>query len=164
MTIFHDTSCELLVSYFGVNHLFGWRSRHFEYALAAFVTVILTYWTYKCSSNTLPHLDGYLQWCKLIIHFLFTCTYSCGYSIKHKLQCHKIYTFITNYRNIHYSLLKWHVWCTLVLVVQYYFTFYISVFRIYESLKIQKLNKNPKIKNPKKSIFPKLFWESQKWT
>lgn len=64
-------SCELLVSYFGVNHLFGWRSRHFEYALAVFVTVILTYWTYKCSSNTLPHLDGYLQWCKFQIHPIF---------------------------------------------------------------------------------------------
>jgi len=103
-------SCELLVGYFGVNHLFGWRSRYFEYALAAFVTFILTYWPYKCYLNTLPHMDGYLQWCQIQIHPIFRILFIFfllapiivgipSNAIKYILSLPIIATFIINYSN-----------------------------------------------------------------
>jgi hypothetical protein len=105
-------SCELLVSYFGVNHFFGWRSRHFEYTLAAFVTFILTYWPYRCYYvNTLSHTDGYLHWCKIQIHPIFRILFilfllapvlvgiPSNSTIKYILALPTIATFLINYSN-----------------------------------------------------------------
>ena len=69
-------SCQLLVSYFGVNLLFGWRNQYFVYGLAAFVIFTLTYWPYKCTSNTFTHTDGYLYWCRMTVNHIVILLYN----------------------------------------------------------------------------------------
>lgn len=63
---------ELLVSYFGVKHMFGWSNRYYEYALATFVTGMLGTWIFKycadANAYTLPYNDGYLHWCGVEIN------------------------------------------------------------------------------------------------
>ena len=63
---------ELLVSYFGVKHVFGWSNQYYEYGLAIFVTGMLGTWMFKYCNDTnaftLPHNDGYLHWCGVEIN------------------------------------------------------------------------------------------------
>lgn len=57
---------ELLVSYFGVKHVFGWSNPYYELGLAIFGTGVLGTWVFKYCNNatayTLPYNDGYLHW------------------------------------------------------------------------------------------------------
>ena len=70
---------ELLVSYFGVKHVFGWSNPYYELGLAVFGTGVLGTWIFKSCNNatayTLPYTDGYLHWCgveiNLVIRILF---------------------------------------------------------------------------------------------
>jgi hypothetical protein len=70
---------ELLVSYFGVKHVFGWSNPYHELGLAVFGTGVLGTWIFKSCNNatayTLPYTDGYLHWCgveiNLVIRILF---------------------------------------------------------------------------------------------
>ena len=70
---------ELLVSYFGVKHVFGWSNPYYELGLAIFGTGVLGTWIFKYCNNatayTLPYTDGYLHWCgveiNLVIRILF---------------------------------------------------------------------------------------------
>ena len=63
---------ELLVSYFGVKHLFGWSNQYYEFGLATFVIGMLGTWTFKycndANAYTLPYNDGYLHWCGVEIN------------------------------------------------------------------------------------------------
>jgi len=63
---------ELLVSYFGVKHAFGWSNQYYELGLAIFVTGMFGTWTCKycndANAHTLPYKDGYLHWCGVEIH------------------------------------------------------------------------------------------------
>jgi hypothetical protein len=58
---------ELLVSYFGIKHMFGWSNQYYELGLATFGTGVLGTWIFKYCNNatayTLPYTDGYLHWC-----------------------------------------------------------------------------------------------------
>lgn len=58
---------ELLVSYFGVNRMFGWSNPYYECGLAVVVIGMLGTWIFKycndASAYTLPYNDGYLHWC-----------------------------------------------------------------------------------------------------
>jgi len=58
---------ELLVSYFGIKHMFGWSNPYYELGLAVFGTGVLGTWIFKYCNNatayTLPYTDGYLHWC-----------------------------------------------------------------------------------------------------
>ena len=70
---------ELLVSYFGVKHVFGWSNPYYELGLAIFGTGVLGTWVFKSCNNatayTLPYTDGYLRWCGVeiskVIRILF---------------------------------------------------------------------------------------------
>ena len=58
---------ELLVSYFGVNRMFGWSNPYYECGLAIVVIGMLGTWIFKyckdATAYTLPCNDGYLHWC-----------------------------------------------------------------------------------------------------
>jgi len=107
---------ELLVSYFGVKHIFGWSNRHFECGLATFITGALGAWTFKycndANAHTLPHIDGYLHWCGVEINkvvrilFIFFLLYPILVGMPSKYAIMKcvitvpiVATFIMNFMN-----------------------------------------------------------------
>lgn len=58
---------EVLVSYFAVKYIFGWKNAYYELGLAIFVAFILGGWWFKyCTKHmyTAPHpTEKYLHWC-----------------------------------------------------------------------------------------------------
>ena len=65
---------ELLVSYFGIKHMFGWSNRYFEYGLFVFASFILLSWIFRYCNDTnaytVPYRDGYLHWCGVELHMV----------------------------------------------------------------------------------------------
>lgn len=108
---------ELLVSYIGVKHAFGWSNQYYEYGLAVFITGILSTWIFKhcnnASAHTLPYNDGYLYWCGVEINKVIRVAFitfllspivigipSNYNGLKYLITAPIIATFIINYMNL----------------------------------------------------------------
>lgn len=62
-------SFEILLSYYGVKHFFGWSNRFYEVLLWLFVIIICTSWVQKCIqygtiTTADKDKDGFLVWCQ----------------------------------------------------------------------------------------------------